>query len=330
MKGLVTVIILNYNGKDFLKTCIASVKKQTYRNIEILVADNNSSDGSVEYVKTLKGVEILKLKDNFGYAKTNNLAAIKAKGEFVLFLNNDTKLFPDFVNLLVANHKVNSISAPTQIRSWDDNDRGFAGFGMDLFGYPFAKEYPEKYKVFFADGSAIFMRKKDFISIGMFDEELFIFQEDIDLAWRAQIMGYAVIPNLDAKYLHYGGATVPGRRTEKKKYVSSYFRRYLNEKNVIRNMMKNYSLLFLTVLLPILVLIHVIESTVLLILGKYKAAQCYFDAYRWNILNFKNTLKFRKKVQSNRKVSDFEIMKRIHFNYSKLYAFIKLGMPEFQ
>ncbi len=328
MKGLVTIVILNYNGKEYLKDCVASIKGQTYKKIQMLVTDNNSTDGSIEYLKKISDVRILKHKKNYGYAKANNLGAKAARGEFLFFLNNDTKLYNNCIEKLVKNYREGTIVAPAQIRSWDPNKYGHAGWGMDIFGYPFGIENQKKARVFFADGSGIFIKREDFIKIGMFDDELFIFQEDIDLSWRAQIMGYRVVTNYDAKYFHYGGATVSGNRTKKDSYETSKFRRFLNEKNVLRNLLKNYSLLFLIVLFPLLLTLHAVEIVVLVLTGRTDLAKWYFDSYRWNIDHIKSTLKFRKKIQKKRTVSDLVIITRLYPVYSKLYAFIKLGFPE--
>ncbi len=328
MKGLVTIVILNYNGKEYLKECIASIKEQTYKKVEVLVTDNNSTDGSLEYLKKFPSIRVLKHKKNYGYAKANNLGALVAGGEFLFFLNNDTRLYKDCIKILVKNFQDKTIVAPAQIRPWDKNDYGHAGWGMDIFGYPFGIENQKKARVFFADGSGIFIKKKDFIKIGMFDDELFIFQEDIDLSWRAQIMGYRVATNYDAKYFHYGGATVEGNKGGQLKYGTSRIRRFLNEKNVIRNILKNYSFLFLIILFPLLLMLHALEILVLVLTGRFNLAKWYFDSYKWNYSHLESTLKLRKTIQKKRTVSDFVIISRLYPLYSKLYAFVKLGFPE--
>jgi hypothetical protein len=130
--------------------------------------------------------------------------------------------------------------------------------------------------------------------------------------------------------LHYGGATVTGGVVKNQQYVTSYFRRYLNEKNIIRNIIKNYSFPLGIPLLAMLIIIHTLEMIVLAILGKFKAVKCYLDAYWWNIAHIKSTLQYREKVQRERTVSDSEILKRVYWSYSKLIAFKNLGFPKFQ
>lgn len=326
----VSIIILNYNGLDFLKDCISSIRKQTYKNIEIIVTDNNSSDGTLEFLKTKKEVVLVSHDDNYGYAKANNDGAEVATGEFLFFLNNDTVLYPDCIEQLVQNFEPNSLLSPVQVRPWKKNDQGYAHVGMDIFGYPYGKEDSRLNKPFYVDGAGIFIKKSDFFDIGQFDPELFIFQEDIDLSWRAQMMGYHILTCWDAKFEHFGGGAVLGGVVKKKKYETSYFRRYLNEKNVLRNILKNYSFPVNVVLLTILMALHTAEILVLLLLGKWKVVKCYLDAYWWNIKNLPNTLQFREKVQARRTVSDIELMKRMYWSYSKLIAFKNLGIPDFK
>lgn len=326
----VSIIVLNYNGLEFLKKCLLSIDRQTYPQIEVVVTDNNSTDGSVGYVKGLNKVVLVANKENYGYAKANNIAAQKATGDFLFFLNNDTELYEDAVEKMLFCYQENSIVSPAQIQLIGGKELVRAGAGMDIFGYPYVNDDPKKTRVFYADGAGIFVKKKDFLKIGGFDEELFIFQEDIDFSWRAQMMGYKIIPCWQAKFRHYGGGTVLGSISKPRRYQSSYFRRYLNEKNVIRNILKDYSFPLCLVLLSILLMLHCLEIVILAILLKWKVVACYLKAYKWNILNLRNTLEFRKQVQKKRVVSDINLMKRMYWSYSKLYSFIKLGLPRFK
>lgn len=329
-KPKVSIIILNYNGLNFLKECLPTVKQQTYENIEIIVTDNNSNDTSQDYIKSLDEVTLIRNKDNFGYSKANNIAAKKATGEFLFFLNNDTKLFKDTIENLVECYKNNTLVTPTQIIENAESKFEYTGNGMDVFGYPYGV-LKDRQKVFYVDGAAIFIKKKDFFEIGKFDEELFIFQEDVDLSWRAQIQGYKIITCKKAKLYHFSGGVVPGGAYKNGTYRSSYFRRYLNEKNVLRNMIKNYSLFMLLIFLPLLVIIHSIEIIILLFLKQTKVIRCYVDAYIWNIKNIKNTLRYRSLIQKKRKVSDFYLIKKMYFKYSKYTAYKRIKqLPTFE
>jgi GT2 family glycosyltransferase len=327
----VSIVILNHDGLGFLKICIPSVKKQTYKNLEILVVDNASQDGSQKYVRGLKGILLIANDDNYGYAKANNIGAEAASGEFLFFVNNDTELKSDTVALLMASHQEKSILGPLQlIPLGKDKYRKLYQSGMDIFGYPFGERPTNKTRPFYIDGAAVFIKKKDFIDIGMFDEELFIFQEDIDFSWRAQLYGYKILPCPESVLVHFSGGDITGGSIKSNKYTSSYFRRYMNEKNVIRNMLKNYSLVSLLLLLPLLVGAHFVEVLFFILLGKFKIARCYVQAYNWNIRNFKSTLEFRHAVQKRRVKGDFYVFMRAYKFYSKVIALKRIGLPRFE
>ncbi len=330
MHPKVSIIILNQNGLPFLKKCLPTVKKQTYPDTEIIVTDNASNDGSVEYIKRIPDVKLVAHKKNYGYAKANNIAAQEATGTFLFFLNNDTELFSDCIEKLVSCYRDKSVVTARQIPFHDKSFVGSSGAGVDIFGYPYVADDPRKTRVFYADGAMFFIKKKDFIDLGMFDEKLFIFQEDIDLSWRAQLAGYRIISCWGAKLYHYGGGTVLGGTKKGSKYASSYFRRYLNEKNIIRNILKNYSFPLCVIILLLLLFIHACEMIGLLILLKGSVIQCYLKAYWWNIRNFKNTMNIRKYVQSRRTVRDAKIMKQMYWSYSKLASLKSVGIPEFK
>lgn len=331
-KKLVSIITATYNGIIFLKPWLASLQKQTYRAFEVIVVDNDSSDGTVEYLKkNFPQVKIIKNKTNNGFAKANNQGAILAKGEYLLFVNNDTELFPKSVENLINTYQPKSILTAYQIPSRDKKIQGRVGAGMDIFGYAYTDQKDfHRTKLFYADGAALFLKKKDFIDLGKFDEKLFMFQEDVDLSWRAQILGFKIISVWNAKLYHYYGGTAVLEYDEKKQYVSSYFRRYLNERNVIRNLIKNYSLPWLILILVCLLFFHLAEIVLFLFTGNLKIVKCYFAAYWWNIRNLRSTLKIRDDVQSKRIVSDRVLLKRMYWNYSKLRMFLKLGFPKFR
>lgn len=128
-KSKVSVIVLNYNGLSFLKKCLSSLRNQAYKNYEIIVVDNNSTDGSLEYLKKTSNIKLVQNKKNYGYAKANNIAARVAAGNFLFFLNNDTEVFKKSLENLVACYREKSIVCARQIPMWDKLQEGFAGGG---------------------------------------------------------------------------------------------------------------------------------------------------------------------------------------------------------
>ncbi len=102
MMPLVSIIIVNYSEKDLLADCLSSLKKTTYDNLEIIVVDNNSKDESVEFLlKEYPEIKVIKLEKNYGFAIPNNIAAKSAKGKYLVFLNNDTIVKPEWLIELV-------------------------------------------------------------------------------------------------------------------------------------------------------------------------------------------------------------------------------------
>jgi len=332
MKEKVSIIIVTYNGLPFLKKCLPTIFYQTYQNIEIIIVDNNSSDGTAEYMNQhYPKITVIKNEKNEGFAKANNIGVDNATGEFVFLLNNDTELFPDAVERLVHAYKPRSILTAYQISTRAKHLPGRVGSGVDIFGYPyFDHANPKRTRLFYADGAAMFLTKNDFLSIGGFDEKLYMFQEDIDFSWRARIMGYNILGVSEAKLYHYYGGTATLKADKKTGYTTSYFRRYLNERNVIRNILKNYSLPFLLPVLIILIMLHTIEMIVLLLLGKWKASGCYLKAYVWNVQNISNTLSVRNALQHKRKVSDIAIIRLMYLTYTKIHLLFHVGIPNFK
>lgn len=328
----ISIVIATFNGLSFLKKCLPTIYNQTYLDIEVILVDNNSSDQTVpQIMKHFPKVKIIKNKINEGFAKANNIGVQRATGEYIFLLNNDTELFPDAVEKLIKAYRPKSILTARQIPTRDKN-RGVqrTGAGADLFGYPyFNHAHPEKTKIFYADGAAMFFAKQDFEDIGGFDEALYMFQEDIDFSWRARIMGYQILAVPESKLYHYYGGTAALARDKKTGYTTSYFRRYLNERNVIRNMLKNYSLPFLITLLMVLMTLHIFEITFLTLWGKWKAARCYLQAYIWNLQNMSDTLQQRRIVQNKRIVADTQIIKKMHWTYAKFHLLLKVGLPSF-
>ncbi len=329
----VSIIILNYNGLRFLEACFASIKNQTYKNIETILVDNASDDESCEYVRKFDWVKLVCNDKNYGYAEANNLATEQASGEFLLFLNNDTEVFPDMVEKLIESYEEKTIVSPEQILlvNKENGKGGMAGVGVDVFGYAYGTK-PKETRVFFADGAAIFIRKKDFVELGMFDAKLFMFQEDIDLSWRAQLMEYKIVSCWQAKFYHYGGGSITGGavKDRKENYQISYYRYYLSERNTLRNILKNYSWLFLIIILPSFFLIKFLEILFLLFILKFRVVRCYFNAYYWNIVNFGDTLRYRRQIQAKRKIGDWQLFKKMYWSYAKLKALYLLGLPKFK
>jgi GT2 family glycosyltransferase len=326
-KTSISVIILNYNGKVFLKACLDSVLASDFVGREVIFVDNNSPDGSVEFIEQkYPGIRVVKNTCNAGFSTGNNRVVPGAKGEYLFFLNNDTRLHEKALSFLFAAMEQDAsvgICGCT-IMDYDGKTVFHSGIGVDIFGYPVAGG-----EVFYAEGSALMIRKSLFQRLGGFDESYFMFHEDVDLAWRAKLLGYRVNTVSDAIVYHAAGASAGGSM-DKGVYRSTAFRRYLSERNNIRTLLKNYGKLSLFLIFPLYFLINLAEFIFFLLVLQPKAAFCYLKAYGWNIAHFPDTLRCRKRIQRERTVADREIMRSIYKGSGKLKVLKKVRVPVFE
>jgi len=209
---LVSIIIVNYNGKYHLEKCLASLMKINYKNYEIILVDNNSTDTSVEYVKnTYPAITIIKLNDNYGFAEPNNIGAKNAKGDLLLFLNNDTEVNPNFINEMVNVLQKDSEIAICQSLLLKPNGQvDSSGDFIDTLGRTFSSKdkASEVKKILSARGASMMIRKESFWDLGGFDKKFFASYEDVDLGWRAWLWGYKIVLVPNSIVYHTGGQTV--------------------------------------------------------------------------------------------------------------------------
>lgn len=324
----ISIIVLNWNGKKWLKECFSSIYKQDFRNFEVILADNNSSDDSVKYTKkNWPKVKILKLSKNFGYTGANNRAVKIARGEFLLFLNNDTKIKENFLEELYsrAQKRKASLLAPRMLNY--DGQEIFPEekkyLGLDKYGYPLPSSDP-----FYVDGAALFIKKALFKELDGFDDDYFIFQEDVDLCWRAQLLRYKIIPVDSAIVFHSCGGTVLGSKKNKGRHKTSNFRRYLTEKNSLSNLIKNYEWHNILISVPIFLLLGWGEAFLYFLTGQFSSSTTILKAHFWNLVNIKKTFVKRKKIQITRKINDKQIMKHMSEGSGKWEVFKKISIPK--
>ena len=174
---LVSVIIVNYNGKHHLEKCLPSLNAIDYSNVETILVDNNSTDGSIEFVeKSFSSIKITKLDKNYGFAEPNNIGAKIAKGEFILFLNNDTMVTSNFITELVKvinQDPKNVICQSLLLKSNGEVDS--SGDFVDTLGiaYSSKNKTTEVKEILSARGACMLIRKKSFIELGGFDKNFF-------------------------------------------------------------------------------------------------------------------------------------------------------------
>jgi GT2 family glycosyltransferase len=212
---LVSVIIANYNGKKYLDKCLDSLKNTEYSNFEILVIDNNSIDGSVNLVKqNYPYVKLIELKENLGFAVSNNLAATQARGGFYVFLNNDTIVTNTWLSELVSSlmdGKDDRVAIAQSFLLRPDGQVDSSGDFINRFGRSYSsvlKNPSNNREILSARAACMIVTKEVFWELGGFEEDFFASFEDVHLGWKAWIAGYKVVLASNSIVYHFAGQTV--------------------------------------------------------------------------------------------------------------------------
>ena len=257
----VSVIIPHWNGIDVLSECLDSLGRSTYKNIEIIVVDNASSDGSQDWIRSNHpNIILVQNKSNLGYAEGCNVGAKSSSGEYLIFLNNDTVQNENWIESLVDFLNLNTNVAAVQPKILNYFDRtkfdyaGGCGGWIDVLGFPFARgrlflnlekdegQYEKIRPIFWASGTALMIRKKMFIDLNGFDKTFFAHQEEIDLCWKIHLSGKEVWSVPTSVVYHKNAVTLP---------MFSRKKQYLNHRNSLLMMLTNYSLPMTLYLFPI-------------------------------------------------------------------------------
>jgi len=244
---LITTVILNWNGKEYLQSCIRSVKEQTYPNLEIILIDNASTDGSIEMVKSIfHDLQVIVNPKNLGYGGGNNQGIRAARGKYIFILNNDTELEEECMKQLWQSIEMDQrIGATTpKILLYDQRDTlDAAGLTIYPDGLSIGRgrlenheKYSQREEVFFGSGCASLFRKEMLEEIGLFDEDFFAYAEDTDLGWRARLAGWKAFYVPEAIVYHHHS---------KKFGTYSPLKAFLVERNRIWVAWKNFPLPFL-------------------------------------------------------------------------------------
>ncbi len=200
LNPLVSIIILNYNAGNLLLNCVDSVFKSTYPNFEVLVVDNISTDNSHAVCKKkFEKIHLIENKENLGYCEGNNVGIRNANGEFVVILNPDTTVEPNWLNNLMSayNEFGEGLYQPKFFSLNEKHVLQSTGNMLHIFGFGFAKDKgkidDEKMesveKINYASGTCLFTSKIVLDKIGLLDPFLFLYHDDLDLGWRAAHIG---------------------------------------------------------------------------------------------------------------------------------------------
>ncbi len=290
-----SIVILNWNGISFLKTFLPEVvKTAAIPNVEVVVADNGSTDESVQWIKeNLQEVKVIEFDTNYGFTGGYNRALKRIDSEYYLILNSDVKPTEEWLQPLIAEMdsdqniaacmpKTLAFHSPTHFEY-----AGAAGGYIDRFGFPFCRgrilshveedkgQYNDTGDIFWATGACMMVRASAYHEVGGFDEFFFAHMEEIDLCWRFKNMGYRItfIPN--STVYHVGGGTLPNNNPRKL---------FLNYRNNLILLVKNLPSGMLLTTLFFRLIMDMAAAFVFLLSGKWRFAMAVIKAY-WAFYN---------------------------------------------
>lgn len=293
----VAVVILNWNGKDFLEKFLPSVMSSEYENLSVIVADNASTDNSVSFLlKNYPSVKIIINNENEGFAKGYNTALQSVSADYYVLLNSDVEVSKDWIKpiiLLMENDKNIAACQPKILCFNEKNKFEYAGAGggwIDKFGYPFARgrifdfcetdkgQYDDIAEIFWASGAAFFVRASVFHELKGFDDYFFAHQEEIDLCWRMQRAGYKIFVVPSSVVYHVGGGTLP---------VGNERKVFLNFRNSLVMMTKNLSHSEKIWKIPLRLILDNLVAAQALTKRDWKTfraiQKAHFNFFKWNL-----------------------------------------------
>lgn len=245
----VAVVVLNFNGKSFLETFLPGIIRHSAPHA-VIVADNGSSDGSVEYLhRHFPGTRVVENKGNYGYAKGYNLALKQIDAGYYVLLNSDVEVTENWITPVLALMQKDQRIAACQPKILDYTHRtkfeyaGAAGGYIDRLGYPFCRgrvfntletdqgQFDTAAEVFWATGACMFVRAKAFWQAGGLDDDYFAHMEEIDLCWRLKNFGYTIYAEPASVVYHLGGGTLNKLSSRKT---------FLNFRNNLATLTKNH------------------------------------------------------------------------------------------
>ncbi len=312
-RPLISIIIPNFNGKKHLDECLQSLESIEFDDYETVFVDNASSDGSVRFVKdNFPDVKILSLDHNYGFAEACNLGVEKSLGDYIVFLNNDTRVdaywLRELMNALKTygdNHIYSS-----KILFYDEPEKintigGIItpmGSGLDIH---FRKKDKDKYNkvrpVASPSGCSMLLKKTLFIEMDGFDNDYFAYLEDVDFGWRCWLKGHKTYYIPESIVYHKYGST--GGK------IDTPFRVFNVQKNRLFNILKNFSLLNVIKGFVISAVFDLVRIFTFLIHGNFSLISAVLKGNYAFLKGIPNTLSKRKFIQKTRQVSDEEMEK---------------------
>lgn len=332
----VAIVILNWNGRKYLEKFLPSVMATAYENFHIVVADNHSSDDSVDFLqRNYPGIKIVELNRNYGFAEGYNRALAVTDTEYFVLLNSDVEVEKGWLRpLITLMESDNDIAAcQPKILSYRDKLKfeyaGASGGWIDRLGYPFCRgrvfgscekdrgQYDDVAEIFWASGACLAVRPEAFRMIHGFDTYFFAHQEEIDLCWRLRNRGFKIYVQPESVVYHVGGGSL--EMGNKRKV-------FLNYRNNLITLYKNLpvkrrgSILFMRMLLDGLAAFQ------FLLMGKggsfLAVVRAHFGYYKWRADKSDRSEGVRQEMMNRAGVFDGSIVSDYFLKRKKTFSAI--------
>jgi GT2 family glycosyltransferase len=301
-----SVIIVNYNGREYLEECLRSLLDEDCRHYEVILVDNASTDGSAEYVERIfPEVSVIRNETNQGFGQGSNLGVRRARGTYLAFLNPDTVVEPGWLEVLIAALEADTLAglATSKILLLADPERiNTCGNEIHCTGLTLCRgmgmgrnAFADLIEVSAVSGAAFAIRREIFESLGGFDEAFFLYMEDTDLSWRARLAGYRCVYVPQSVVHHDYSLRLGVRKT------------FYQERNRYLMLLKNLRWRTLLVLLPALLLGEVVTWGFVLLRERRHLAN-KLQAYAWIVKHWAQVMENRQRTQALRKVRDRDLI----------------------
>lgn len=307
MKSKTSIVVLNYNGKVFLRGFFNSLFTGKLLPLEVILVDNNSNDGSLEFVREkYPQVKILKMLENFGFAKAVNKGIVVSRGKYVALLNNDIEVEKNWLYELEKSAEKEEAGFFASKMKWlkDKNYIDNTGIVYNWKGKAYDRgkgekdigQYDKFEYVFGACNGASFYKRKLFIEHDLLDENFFLICDDVDMSFRLQLAGIKCLYVPTAVVYHAGGGTV-GRWTDTKAKYSARHHIYI--------ILKNFPTKFILINFPFIMIERLRNLSGLAKSVNFKRLPLLLIETYWEVVRkFPEVLRKRHKIQTKRIVSD--------------------------
>jgi GT2 family glycosyltransferase len=310
----VSVVVVNFNGRELLKQCLLTLSKTDYSNYEVVVVDNASTDGSLTEIKRFIGsnqhIKVVENSENVGHAEGCNIGAQLTNGRYLVFLDSDTEFKAEnwlweLVKVMEADASVGLAQAKLVLDE-DKNCLDYVCVAVDALG-TWAANYgsneemlKENFEILAASAGCCIVRREVFNHVGGFDADYFIYDDDTDLSLRVRLMGYRVIFVPSAVVIHRGGVL---------RGVSGMML-YHSSKNRVRTALKNYELRNVWWRFSVLTFFTFIVSVGFFAVKKHDEAKATLRGLASSITDLPEIWEKRLLFQSKRRVRDFELVNK--------------------